>query len=258
MSYRKILEKFLKTLGQNFFSVRINFFCEFPEEELEAAKYIDFPSTIVIAAENQNKFNKYRENLEQINPDLDAAYWPTVESTYWPSAFSELSDIERISEEVQRIDAQIFLDIEPPLLTPKRFLSGLRDFRKKKKLIRTILEEDNLNEISSARELLWLPLATFMGLNNEKDPVWMFYSSQAPIVLERIIKWNLNGLEDVSYIGLGCLDTGILGDEDILSPDQLDSDLRYSKRLGVEEVFLFRLSAINKDKYRELIRGYPR
>jgi hypothetical protein len=70
-------------------SVRVNFFVEFPEEELKYTEEIDFPSTLVIAAESLDDFEQYSSRLQQINPELEAAYWPVVQSTYWPPPFPE-------------------------------------------------------------------------------------------------------------------------------------------------------------------------
>jgi hypothetical protein len=119
-----------------------------------------------------------------------------------------------------------------------------------------MLEMDNVLEVSSSRELLWLPLAKFLGLSYGKKAAWMYYTSQAPDFILKLISARLRRLEGESSLCVGCLDTGILGDEKKISSENLEKDLKFAGDLGVDAVFVFRLSGIKDEEYNSVLEGF--
>ncbi len=86
----------------------------------------------------------------------------------------------------------------------------------------------------------------------------MYYTSMHKIIpsllLNGIKKIHLkygNGLQ----VGLGVTATGILGDEPIITVNDLKRDLQEMKKMGVEEVVVFRLGGMNK-KYATLLKRF--
>jgi len=68
---------------------------------------------------------------------------------------------------------------------------------------------------------------------------------------KKFLKEEISSLKskynDRLIVGLGCLDTGINGNESLLSVEQLERDLLLCKELGIKKVVLFRLSGLNKE-----------
>ena len=53
--------------------------------------------------------------------------------------------------------------------------------------------------------------------------------------------------KDKFFIGLGVLDVGINKNEKIITPEQLERDLRICRELNVKEVVIYRLGGLNKE-----------
>lgn len=237
--------------------MKINFFAEFPENgELKKAELIDYPSKIVIAARDLERFHEYQSKLREVNPELEAAYWPVLEKSYWASPFSPISELERISKEAEATEAEVFLDIEAPILSKKLFITGLHGFKKKKTLIESVLEKEHVKGIESARDLLYHKISQVLGLSYPTEKVFMYYTSQAPDFILGSLKRRLMKQQGDFSIGLGCLDTGMLGNEDIISPENLRRDLKFAEELGLSEVYIFRLNAVERDDFREILDDF--
>lgn len=101
--------------------MRVNFFEEFPtDENLEKTRLINFDSTIYIAASSFQEFQALRKKLNNINPELEAAYWPVLEKSYWISPFSFTDELENLAEDLQKNKQteplKVLIDLELPLL----------------------------------------------------------------------------------------------------------------------------------------------
>ena len=56
------------------------------------------------------------------------------------------------------------------------------------------------------------------------------------------------------HVGLGTIATGILGNEPILSPQNLERDLHNMKKIGIKEVVIFRLGGLDKEYVKVLTK----
>ncbi|MBD3252751.1 hypothetical protein GF386_03410, partial [Candidatus Pacearchaeota archaeon] len=81
--------------------MRIDFFEEFPDKDLKKAKLINFNSTIYIAANSFDDFKKYKKRLKEINPRLEAAYWPFFKKSCWISPFSYTVDLKKFIKDIE-------------------------------------------------------------------------------------------------------------------------------------------------------------
>jgi hypothetical protein len=99
----------------------------------------------------------------------------------------------------------------------------------------------------------------FIGLSYdigyEKSIMW--YSSMFSRPFNNKIKKNLINIKNKSHysISLGTITTGILGNEPILSPKDLEKDLEFVNRAGFRKVVIFRLGGLNKD-YIEVLNKF--
>ena len=60
---------------------------------------------------------------------------------------------------------------------------------------------------------------------------------------------------DNYHVGLGCLDTGIFGNEPLITAENLHRDLSFLEDAGVKTATLFQLSGLN-DSYLNVIRKF--
>ena len=61
---------------------------------------------------------------------------------------------------------------------------------------------------------------------------------------------------DNYLVGLGTIAVGIGGDEPLLSPQQLKSDLELAEKTGINEVIIFRFGGLNKE-YVQVLHEFP-
>lgn len=245
--------------------MRIDFFAEFPEEgELQKAELIEFPSTIHIAADSLDEYREYKQKLNQINPDVEPAYWPVVDSSYWVSPFSNTEDLQKVFDEIEGLDDRVLVDLEVPLLNKKLFFKNLPSFRKNKRLIREFLGEN--------QKLMTAEFPGFRGLNllmnlvgisfssrsykHERCP--MYYTSMTKSFTKPLYKRSIASKArkgEINTVGLGTIATGVLGDEPILEPEKLEGDLSFLKEIGVENAVIFRLGGLDQD-YLEVVHKF--
>lgn len=237
--------------------MKVDFFCEYPEQGLDKAEMLNSNSVVYIAAKNVEEYRTYRKRLYEINSDLRAAYWPILETSYWVSPFSTIEDLESLKEELNSLKdgEKVLIDLELPLLNKKCFIKGLRNFRAKKSLIKDILELDHLDirtaeytSFPGTRRMMALLGVIYPNLQVKRGV--MYYTSlwnEPNLSLRRKSIRDFIDNEDCFYIGVGTIGQGVFGDEPILSEDALEEDLRYLDRLGVGNVCVFRLGALNQE-----------
>ena len=83
----------------------------------------------------------------------------------------------------------------------------------------------------------------------------MYYTSMhnklSPHLVHNIIKLRKKYGKDL-LVGLGTIATGILGNEPLLSPQNLQKDLQDMKNIGVDEVVIFRLGGLDSEYIKTL------
>lgn len=252
--------------------MRINFFEEYPTiENLEKAKLIDFNSTIFIAAHSLREFYEYKKNLLDINNKLEVAYWPILPRTYWISPFSYTSDLEKLFKELNESKEKltILVDLELPLLNNRfLFVRNFFSFFKNKKIIGKFLKGaplHNLNIITAEYPpfgYFVLGIYRILGISfdNQKygnTSCVMYYTSmisnkyifkKITKTLVKIKKQKNKNLE----LGLGTIAIGVLGNEPILSPENLVRDISLAKDNNFKSVTIFRLGGFNEEYYKAI------
>ncbi len=240
--------------------MKINFYCEFPtKKSLEKLKLIKFPCKIFIAAKSIKEFESISKKAKKINKRIKTAYWPIVKNSYWISPFSNTKDLTELFQQLNKTNYDLLIDLEPPILNKKLFFNIL-NIRRNKKLIKSFMQK-NKKRITTAQ----LPFPNskvmrFFGLdydiNTEKN--LMYYSSMIPKKLENKIKKSLLKIKDKKNysIGLGTLAIGVLSNEPLLSPENLETDLQFVKKSCFNKVIIFRLGGLN-NKYIRIINKFP-
>jgi len=254
--------------------MKINFFEEFPTwQNLEKARYIDFPSRIYVAATSIADFNLISDKLRTINPELDVGYWPVLKESYWISPFSkpkELSDmINDIIINGEDHPPKVLLDLELPLVNLKMFYENFYYFFRNRRMINVIidrLESHNIDFISTEYPY---PLDHFksllvqMGISHNREchrQILMFYTSKIPsyVIRSSIRNYISRKACDESstiQVALGTIASGIFKHSFILKPENLEKDLRFLDDRGVEKAFIFRMGGLNEE-YMDVIRKY--
>lgn len=252
--------------------MHINFFEEYPTiENLEKAKLIDFNSTIFIAAHSLREFYEYKKNLLDINNKLEVAYWPILPRTYWISPFSYTSDLKKLFKELKQNKEKltVLIDLELPILKNKfLFIRNFLSFFKNKKIIGKFLKEAplyNLNITTSEYPpfgYFVLRIYRILGISfdNQKygnTSCVMYYTSmisnkyifkKITKTLVKIKKQKNKNLE----LGLGTIAIGVLGNEPILSPENLVRDISLAKDNNFKSVTIFRLGGFNEEYYKAI------
>ncbi|HLD37163.1 MAG TPA: hypothetical protein VJA86_01080 [Candidatus Nanoarchaeia archaeon] len=129
-------------------------------------------------------------------------------------------------------------------------IKNLFSFSKNKKIIKRYLEE-NKEKITTAQFPLIVKPAKFIGLdynvNSEKS--LMYYSSALSAKMNNFIKKRLSKLKNKQdySVSLGTIAKGIFGNELILSPENLEKDLKFIKKIGFNKAIIFRLGGLNKN-----------
>ncbi len=256
--------------------MKINFFEEFPNEEnLSKLKLVDFPSIIYVAAKSLKDFESVREKAGKINSKVELAYWPILNKSYWVSPFSytfELKELYKdLLENKKDKSLKILIDLELPFLNKKLFLVNLFSFFKNKKLIKKIFTDSKKLNIELLtveypipnkivqKKLEWFGISYPIDKYPHKKII-MFYSSMIKnkFLLKKIkqyVRKRSAGLGKNLQIGLVAIAIGILGNEPILTPKNLDSDLSFCKEQKIDTVVIFRLGGLN-NLYLKKIKKY--
>ncbi|MCK4589820.1 MAG: hypothetical protein KAT77_05220 [Nanoarchaeota archaeon] len=246
--------------------MKVNFFEEFPtRENLEKAKLVKFDSVVYIAARNLKEFLKYFKEIKKINQRITPAYWPVLKKKegYWLSPFSETKALKMIFEELKKFDKSlvVLLDFEFPIHVPKLFFKNFFRFFKNKKLIKEFLrtKPKKIKLVTAEYVInnkLFNLILGLLGVHLKKgisERIFMCYTSMARNdYWEKVMK---NNIEKQKSVGLGVIALGILGDEPIISVQNLEKDLELAKKSRTEKVTIFRLGGLNKD-YMKVINNF--
>jgi hypothetical protein len=251
--------------------MEINFFEEFStDKNLEKAKLINFKSTLFIAANSLENFNKLKKKIK--NKQLEVAYWPILKKSYWISPFSYNLELEELYKNLSnnKNKLKVLIDLELPILNKKLFFINLISFKKNKKIIESIFENSQKFNIeiytaenpvtSEFLHFLQRILGTSYSLEKYKhNKIIMYYSSMIPMRLKKFFSKFLierrKTNKDSFIVGLGTITKGIKGNEPILTPKELDKDLDFFNKNDFKEAFIFRLGGLNKE-YIKIIEKY--
>ena len=242
--------------------MKVEFYEEFPNKEnLERLKLIKFKTRLFIAAKSLKEFQRFEKQAKKIKRNLEAAYWPIVKNSYWISPFSNTKDLIELFNELEKINNHLLIDLELPLAKHWRlYLKNILYLGKNKKLILNFLEK-NKNKITTA-EYIRSPLSKktkFLGLDYDvkTEKSLMFYTSTIKKTDENLWKKKIFQIKNKKNysISLGTLAIGILENEKILSPKNLEKDLEFVKKAGFDKVIIFRLEGLNKE-YMKVINKF--
>lgn len=221
--------------------MRISFFVEFPEEELEKLVLLDFPIKLYIAATSLEEFREIEKKAHGINPQTESAYWPILEKSYWVSPFSYNRELDSLHEDLSKNEdeLEVLLDLELPtfwlrliiynlptmLFNAVKYRLGLRRPR-----IRALFKNQDKYNISitttsypatSKHHLINYIIFKILGVMGlyynpqayNHKVIYMCYSSIRRDLLEKTLKnvQTRNPENKENYqIGLGLIDYGML------------------------------------------------
>ncbi len=230
----------------------MSFYEEFPtKENIDKLRLVKFKTRIFMAARSVREFRKLEKQVKKIKKDVKIGYWPIIPNSYWISPFSNRRDLIELFNELDKIKNLILIDLEMPL-KKKMILKNIFYFFQNKRLIKKFMKK-NKKRITTAE----FPASIFsifikiLGLDykikTEKSLMW--YSSMRSNLINKKIKKCLKNLKNKPQysISLGTIATGVLGNEPILSPKNLENDLDFVKRAEFSKVILFRLGGLNKN-----------
>ncbi|MFW6378785.1 MAG: hypothetical protein ACOCZV_02070, partial [Nanoarchaeota archaeon] len=232
-------------------------------------------STVFIACKNVEEFEIQKDLLQKRHPHITIGYWPIIRDSYWISPFSPTRELKRLKRELAHImsSTPILIDLELPL-NIRSYIRNIFLFCYHKRLLRQIKElatSRNLNiyycERASGNKLFLSALrllgVSFDPKTHDGKILIMYYTS----VIEK--RSGKKGRRKISgmirniardypgrlTVGLGTTATGEMGNEPKLSAKSLARDLRFSKKAGIKEVFIFRLGG-HDDKYQDVIEEF--
>ena len=244
----------------------ISFFEEYPTAlNLQKLKLISWPTKLYVAARSVAEFEKIVGTIKNKNVK-EGVYWPVLqrEEGYWISPFSEKKALQRIFAELNGKNIPVMLDLELPITrNPSLMLTQFFSFYANRAIIRNFIQ-DYRGKVYLAE---YYPegkrkerMLQFMGLHYPNSKVYvikMMYHSMHCVnekVVRRDFRQGVQALGNHFIAGLGTIATGVLGNEPILSQEQLKSDLRLAKEAGVREVVVFRLGGMN-ERYADVLRA---
>lgn len=251
--------------------MRIDFFEEFPgEETFERARLINFNSTIYLAAKSLEEFRKLSDELATANPKLEPAYWPIMEKSYWISPFSYREKLEKLHKELIWLKSagnkiKVLLDLELPIHHKKAFLVNMLNFPKNKKLIKKIFADlaDSKMELFTAeysfQNIFTRKIFRLLGISYDEEiyphkKIAMLYSSKRNKYVFNFLKRNAVR-QSYKSVAVGLLAKGINRNDKIITPENLDNDLKFLEETNISNAVIFRLNGLNEN-YLEVINKY--
>lgn len=238
----------------------ISFFEEFAtEENLSKLELISFKSKIYVAAKDVNSFCVLREKILKQNKKItEVIWWPVLrrDEQYWMSPWSKREALERVIEQADKNGFSILWDAEFPVDKKIFTLPLTLRFYQNRKLIRDFIRNSKNTiytaEYKSSNSFLdfWL---RFSGISFSPGygnyVIKMVYSSLFGTidkkVLDKVIKHNKKIYEDRFILSLGIIAKG-LGDEGLITPNELRKCLDIARVNDLKEVVLFRLGGLNR------------
>ena len=262
--------------------MKIGIFEEYPcDENLSKLSYLKSPADLIIAAQNIRKFDDLTRQIRASSPNVKKlGYWPVLDKQdgYWISAFTKPTALNRVLNELaERADPKspffAMLDIETPFIFDKsQLIKRLSDYESNKRRINSFAKQYSnrgLDLITAEHNTTTVPevVQKVLGLQIDSkqvncERIRMVYTSLAKYlpkflgdiprgiekqILKRESKKGLAKYGDKFYIGLGCIASGILGNEPSLTPKELAEDIQIVKEQGVNGIYIFRLGGINSE-----------
>jgi hypothetical protein len=245
--------------------MRFNFFEEYPtRENLEKAKFIQFDSTIFMAANSFYEYKERRQLLYSINPRLSTAYWPTLKNSYWISPFSNTEDLQEFIRDIFSINEPItiLVDLELPLVKNRGlYFKNFFSFFKNKRILKKFFKEAPLhgvNIVTAEYPALFIGASFIYRLLGISFDVHkykhiqciMYYTSMINNFASKLAKDGIIKTRKTNpnlQLGLGTIATGVLGNEPILSQEKLKQDIDFMHRNKIETGIIFRLAGLNEE-----------
>ncbi len=235
--------------------MKVSFFEEFPTaENISKLGLLPFVPKLYLAAKSLREFQKISKGIK-----AECVHWPVLEKRegYWISPWSKRSALKRIFSELQKENIPVMLDLElPTRRNPWLFLTQKINFFRNKRLIRDFIEyykgEIYLAEYYPEGKVKEKIMELF-GLHYPSKKVKvikMLYHSLHHFKKEFLTQELRRGKQEYGQnylLAFGTIARGVNGTEPLLSPQQLEQDLRLAKRLGIKEIILFRLGGLNQE-----------
>src|SRR3989338_4645582 len=247
--------------------MQINFFEEFPTlENLAKLKMLRNPVKLYLAAPNLSSLHQVQSQLPKKRLKR-VIYWPTLSKKegYWISPFSQRKALNRIFQELQGQNIPVMLDLElPTTQNPLLYLTQLPFFFSNRRMIRKFIQtypgEIYLAEYypEGKRKERLLQILGLHYSSKNINIIKMMYHSMHDFRKEFVVQQLRRGKEEYGdrfKVGYGVIYSGIMGDESLLTPEQLSQDLTIATREKISEVVLFRLGGLNK-KYLQVLQEF--
>ncbi len=241
--------------------MKISFYEEFCEDEsLTKSKLINFPSKLYLAASSIDKFKKYRK--EASNKFIkEFVWWPVmkIEEGYWVSPWTKRKALLRIFNEVK--DNKVMLDLEIPK-DRSLLLKNCLNFFRNKKLIMNFVKR-NKDKVYCCEYFGDSDFLRKLGLSYDSkhnNIIKMVYRSVHHIsddMLKHTLNKYIKKFGKRFIVSFGTIATGMTGRETIMTPSELERDLKIAEECGVEEVIIFRLGGLNKEYVKILNKFVP-
>lgn len=237
----------------------ISFFEEFPNGlNLRKASLLSSPAKLYLAAGSGREFKCITSKIKN-KRIKEFIYWPllTREESYWISPFSSRKGLQRIFHELEKQKIPVMLDLElPTTRNPWLYFTQLPHFWRNKRLIQRFIHNyrgdiylaEYYPEGKKSERLL-----QFFGLHypsKKAKIIKMFYRSMHHFSDDFLCKELQRGRKEYGsrFIpSFGVIAPGVMGNEPVLSPEQLEKDFQIVKEEGMKEVILFRLGGLDKE-----------
>ncbi|MBI4114211.1 MAG: hypothetical protein HY445_00010 [Candidatus Niyogibacteria bacterium] len=229
--------------------------------------FIDWPSTILLAAPSLKLFEDVRTKYANKYPHIAFGWWPTIPSSYWVSGLANTSDLERLFAEltskVHEKKLSVLIDLEFPIKKHLYIKNIFRIRANKKRILEFFTDAPRFNlraytaEYPAPNALIYT-LYQLLGIS----PSFKFQHTKLPMCYSSIGLryfgekiWNsvksfekkfAQANSDRVGFGLGATAIGMSGNGQIITPKQLAEDIDWANGCGVKEIFIFRLGGLNE------------
>jgi hypothetical protein len=232
----------------------ISFFEEYPtKENLSKLRLINFPSKLYLASSSFKEFTRLKSKIKNKHIK-EIIYWPTLtrKEGYWFSPFSKRSALKKSLNEIP-LSTPVMIDLELPTTQNSRlYFTEFLNFFRNKKLITNFIKQHK--KVYTAEYFPIKATLKFLGLNynplkyNSKV-IKMFYTSMWPFpgnFLNKKLNVCKSAYKNSFIPGYGTIARGEQGREPILSPKNLERDLKVAAQNNIKEIIIFRLGGLNK------------